>query len=212
MGELRRTISLDPPWAERGGGKVKRGADKHYPVMSVKKILACIMQSGMWTPNTHCCSVWMWATNNYLVDALWLMDRLGAHYVTNIVWVKAKVIDGQYDTGEKHGGISVAQKAKLVLPQAPGLGQRVRMCHELLLYGRIGKVPVPEPADRLPSTIYAPRGRHSKKPQEAFHRMETHDGPGSRLEFFAREPQPGWDAWGNEIDDGDDASDATATT
>lgn len=24
-----RTIYIDPPWPERGGGKIKRGADKH---------------------------------------------------------------------------------------------------------------------------------------------------------------------------------------
>jgi hypothetical protein len=25
-----RTIYIDPPWPERGGGKIKRGADRHY--------------------------------------------------------------------------------------------------------------------------------------------------------------------------------------
>lgn len=25
-----RTVYLDPPWPERGGGKSKRGADRHY--------------------------------------------------------------------------------------------------------------------------------------------------------------------------------------
>ena len=31
-----RTIVADPPWNEQGGGKVKRGADKHYPL--IKKV------------------------------------------------------------------------------------------------------------------------------------------------------------------------------
>ena len=35
-----RTIYADPPWMERGGGKIKRGADKHYPLMSTKDIAA----------------------------------------------------------------------------------------------------------------------------------------------------------------------------
>lgn len=26
-----RTIYADPPWMEHGGGKIKRGADRHYP-------------------------------------------------------------------------------------------------------------------------------------------------------------------------------------
>jgi hypothetical protein len=27
------TILMDPPWNETGGGKIKRGADKHYPLV-----------------------------------------------------------------------------------------------------------------------------------------------------------------------------------
>lgn len=37
---LYKTIYADPPWMERGGGKIKRGADKHYPLMSTKDIIA----------------------------------------------------------------------------------------------------------------------------------------------------------------------------
>ena len=25
-----KTIYIDPPWEENGGGKIKRGADRHY--------------------------------------------------------------------------------------------------------------------------------------------------------------------------------------
>ena len=31
-----KTIYMDPPWAEQGGGKIKRGADRHYPLMKTK--------------------------------------------------------------------------------------------------------------------------------------------------------------------------------
>lgn len=196
---LRQTMLLDPPWAERGAGKSKRGADKHYPVMTTQQILSTIMGSGLWTPDTRGCSVWMWATANYLADALWLMHRLGATYVTNVVWVKAErqKIIAQHLVTALHSTVDV------VVPEKPSLGQRVRMCHEHLLFGRIGKVPVPEPADRLPSVIYAPRGKHSAKPDEAYHLVETHDGLAGNaknaLEWFAREQRPGWDSWGNEV-------------
>ena len=33
-----KTILADPPWQEQGGGKIKRGADKHYPLMKTKDI------------------------------------------------------------------------------------------------------------------------------------------------------------------------------
>jgi len=34
-----RTIYADPPWPEYGSGKIKRGADRHYPLMSIKAIV-----------------------------------------------------------------------------------------------------------------------------------------------------------------------------
>ena len=41
-----RTLYADPPWPERGGGKIKRGADRHYALMPVAEILA--MPFGEW--------------------------------------------------------------------------------------------------------------------------------------------------------------------
>ena len=35
-----KTIYIDPPWPEHGGGKIKRGADRHYALMSIKEIKA----------------------------------------------------------------------------------------------------------------------------------------------------------------------------
>lgn len=181
-----RTIVLDPPWSENGGGKIKRGADRHYKTMSEKQILKVVTESGAFTPDKKCCSLWMWATANYLDDALWLMERLGAEYVTNAVWVKAR---------------TRPTSPLAVYPEWPGLGQRVRMCHEHLLFGRIGKVPVPPPERRLPSVIYAQRSAHSEKPDEAYKLIETHDGAGRKLDMFARKKRDGWDVWGDEVED-----------
>ena len=204
-----RTMLLDPPWNERGGGRIKRGADKHYDVASTKDILSFIMQSGMWEPDTRRCSVWMWSTANFLNEALWLMERLGAKYITNVVWVKAKSYtvcpscdadrwDELHCQECKTGGDEVGWK-HVVYPQAPGLGQRLRLCHKHLLYGRIGRVPVPSTSNRVPSVIYAPRARHSQKPVEAYELIEKHDGAGRRLEWFARARRETWEAWGNEV-------------
>jgi len=34
-----KTIYADPPWMEVGGGKIKRGANAHYPLMKTKDIV-----------------------------------------------------------------------------------------------------------------------------------------------------------------------------
>jgi len=190
------TIAMDPPWTERGGGKIKRGADRHYGVMGKVEILKTVQETDKWQQrDTESCSLWMWATVNHLPDALWLMDALGAEYVTNAAWVKAE------DMGERIVRLDEMDEidARVVVPQAPGLGQRLRMCHEHLLFGRIGRVPVPAPADRMPSVIYAPRGKHSAKPAEAYSLIERHDRPGRRLEMFARNLRHGWEVWGDDI-------------
>jgi N6-adenosine-specific RNA methylase IME4 len=169
------TVMMDPPWMERGGGKIKRGADRHYPLVPTSGLPALIRGFPEYNRiNFDGASLWMWATANFLGDAIWLMRELGAVYVTNCVWVKDSV----------------------------GLGQRFRMQHEHLLYGRWGAVPVPPPERRQASTFTAPRGRHSEKPDESYRLIETHDPPGPRLEFFARRGMPGWGAVGNEAPPG----------
>ena len=46
--------------------------------------------------------------------------------------------------------------------------------------------------------IVSPRRDHSRKPDEAYERIEALvDGP--YLEMFARHRRPGWDAWGDEV-------------
>ena len=58
---LYKTIAMDPPWMETGGGKIKRGADKHYPVVPTRTLPDVIRQSGMFTPDVEeGCSLWMW--------------------------------------------------------------------------------------------------------------------------------------------------------
>lgn len=162
-------ILMDPPWQERGGGKIKRGADRHYPLVPTKQMPRLIMGSGAFNPAPDC-HLWMWATNSFLPDALWLMDALGFRYITNAVWVKDRI----------------------------GLGQYLRGQHELLLLGVQGSGPaVRTDARDLPSVIRAPRGKHSVKPKAAYELIEarTH---GPRLEMFARARRPGWSSWGNE--------------
>ena len=50
----------------------------------------------------------------------------------------------------------------------------------------------------VPELIISPRREHSRKPDEAYERIEVLvDGP--YLEMFARHRRPGWDARGDEV-------------
>ena len=52
---------------------------------------------------------------------------------------------------------------------------------------------------RVHQVIEAPFEGYSKKPDETRRRIVELLGDVPRLELFARDRAPGWDAWGNEV-------------
>ena len=142
-----KTVMLDPPWNERGGGKIKRGADKPYPLLKTPDIVRTILQSQHWNDIDENAHMYLWVTNNFLEDGLFVMKSLGFRYVTNIVWVKDRI----------------------------GLGQYARGKHEILLFGTRGKnhTTAKKENNKLASVINAKRDKHSKKPEESFEWIES---------------------------------------
>jgi N6-adenosine-specific RNA methylase IME4 len=115
--------------------------------------------------------LFLWAVSSLLPQAFAVMQAWGFDYRTSLVWVKDKI----------------------------GLGSWVRHRHELLLVGRRGSFPAPDPADRPDSVIEAARGRHSQKPACVYELLERMYPRASKLELFARTSRPGWSAWGNQL-------------
>jgi N6-adenosine-specific RNA methylase IME4 len=165
-----KTIYADPPWPERGGGKIKRGADRHYPLMRIEDIAALPVMD---LADPEGCHLYLWTTNNYLPAALEVMAAWGFRYITTITWTKDRA----------------------------GLGQYFRGLTEHCLFGVRGKVPykiIDGKRQQGTTGFYAPKGRHSQKPEEMRQMIEK-VSYGPRIELFARQIAPGWDAWGNEI-------------
>ena len=164
-------IEIDAPWNERGGGRIKRGADRHYPLLSEHEIIETILRSPVWRPSEHA-HLFSWVTNNHLESGLFVMRALGFRYVTNVAWCKDRV----------------------------GLGQYFRGQHELCLFGvrTKGRGTFHRTEDRsIASVIQAPRTKHSAKPPEFYEMIEARSS-GRRLSMFARGPRDGWWTWGNE--------------
>lgn len=165
------TILMDPPWYETGGGKIKRGADRHYRLVKTPDLPRVIIQSPEWKPADDC-HLYMWATNSHLADAIWLMGTLGFKYKTNVVWTK---------------------------PGRMGLGQYFRGQHELLLFGVRGKgYNVRTDNKTISSWVQAPRGKHSQKPSRFYDIIEARSH-GPYLEMFARAERDGWTSWGDQV-------------
>jgi len=117
--------------------------------------------------------LFLWAVNCLHREALEVMDAWGFTYKAQLVWVKDR----------------------------SGTGNWVRNQHELLLIGRKGSFPAPDPEDRVASVVQAKRGRHSQKPACVYELIERMYPLASKLELFARgKPRAGWVAWGNEVE------------
>jgi len=168
-----RTVVIDPPWMERGGGKCKRGADRHYKLLKPPEIIREITQCDLWNRLDDNVHMYLWATNSFLPKGMQVMESLGFRYVTNVCWVKDRI----------------------------GLGQYFRGKHELCLFGVRGNGTYCRTQSRnIPSTIEAKKTTHSRKPDE-FYKMVENRSTGPYLDMFARDRRPGWIVWGDEIDE-----------
>jgi N6-adenosine-specific RNA methylase IME4 len=164
------TLMADPPWKESGGGKIKRGADRHYQLMATRDICALPVREWM-APDAH---GYIWVTNNFLEDGLGVMAAWGFRYVTTITWMKDKAGLGQYFRG---------------ITEHCLFGVRGSIPYQMTEDG--GRL------QGLTGFFEAPRGEHSEKPQKMRDMIER-VSPGPYLEMFARKPAPGWAVWGNE--------------
>jgi len=138
-----RCILSDPPWPERGGGRIKRGADRWYRTLRVEEIAPTMLASPLWRPDPSGCHLWCWTTNTYLPAALTIMFALGFRYITNLVWTKPHF----------------------------GLGQYLRGQHELLLFGVLGKLP--SMTRSKGTVVRAEKRGHSVKPDEVYEVIEA---------------------------------------
>jgi N6-adenosine-specific RNA methylase IME4 len=172
-------IYADPPWkfeiySEKG---LERTPDQHYETLTDEEI-ANFKVDGRTIPELahEDAALFLWCTSSNIERALDIMDAWEFTYSTQAVWVKMN--DGKLQTG---------------------LGLVFRNAHEVLLYGKRGKMPGPQ--CQPPSVFIAPRGKHSEKPavvREVIEQMYPDFDEKTRAELFARGRFQGWACFGYE--------------
>ena len=160
-----------PPWNEKGGGKIKRGADKHYPLMPTKDIIS-LPVGKIADDNSH---MYLWVTNNFLKDGLDCMEAWGFRYITMITWMKDRMGLGQYFRGVTEHCL---------------FGVRGMVPYQLDEHGK---------RQQGKTGFIAPRQEHSVKPRQMREMIEK-VSPGPRIELFSRQDIYGWDHLGNALD------------
>lgn len=114
--------------------------------------------------------LFLWVTVPFINEGLDLMRHWGFSYKTMLTWEKTN---------------------------KDCMGYYFRVCTEHLLVGVKGKVRAFRSMQR---TLYSsPRGKHSQKP-EFFRTLIDSLGFNDKVELFARQKTPGWDVWGNEVE------------
>lgn len=166
-----KTIYIDPPWMECGGGKIKRGADKHYSLMKTKDIITLPIPD---LADQDGCHLYLWVTNNFLPDGLLAVKEWGFDYVTLITWNKDRIGLGQYFRGITEHCIFASTHKRLPYKSLDG-----KRCQ-----GTTG--------------FYEPKTIHSRKPEKMREMIELVSYK-PRIELFARQKYDGWDCWGDEV-------------
>ncbi|HFD15928.1 MAG TPA: DNA methyltransferase [Rhodospirillales bacterium] len=177
-----RLVYADPPWpfgtySHKGKG---RSPEAWYDTMSIEEIAA--LPVGEWAARDAV--LLLWTTDPLLPRAFEVIAAWGFTYKTvGFYWAKLrKRADPRRFSPEDF---------------VAGLGFWTRANPELCLLATRGRPKRRSAAVRR--LIVSPRREHSRKPDEAYARIEALvEGP--YLELFARGARPGWDVWGSERD------------
>jgi N6-adenosine-specific RNA methylase IME4/predicted XRE-type DNA-binding protein len=118
------------------------------------------------------CVLFLWATVPMLCDALRIMETWGFEYKSHAIWDKVHI----------------------------GTGYWFRNRHELLLVGTKGNIPAPAMGDQFASVMTIARKEHSAKPEQFLELIEQYFPNLPKIELNRRgASRPGWNAWGNEV-------------
>ena len=171
--ELYSVIYADPPWnyrtwSEKGTG---RGAVAHYQVPRFEVLAA--MDVAQYAAKD--CALFLWATDPLLPQAFDLIKAWKFTFKTvGFYWVKTNAKSGTFFTGLGHWTRANPEQCLLATRGSPR---------------RLAK--------NVAKLIVSPRREHSRKPDEAYTRIERLvQGP--YLELFARQSRTGCDSIGDE--------------
>lgn len=170
-------IYADPPWtykAYSGKGKEKRSAENHYACMTREEIQRLPVNEIADTD----CVLFLWVTWPCLQEGLDLIKAWGFTYKTcGFCWVKRNKRSDSWFWGM---GFWTRANSEVCLIATKGSPKRVSKGVHQICDARVRE--------------------HSRKPDEIRERIVALCGDLPRIELFARQTTPGWDAWGDEID------------
>ena len=167
-----KTILADPPWSYRNQKTGRKCLHGASQKYSVMSTDNICDLSIIPKIQADDSVLFLWATAPCLPDAFRVMEAWGYEYKAQLIWIKTASF---------------------------GMGFWFRVQYEICLIGKRGRV---KPFGvQSPNIFFAARTIHSKKP-ERFFQMVDPVILRPAIELFARQRREGWDAWGDEIEEG----------
>lgn len=172
-------IVIDPPWyySMRSNDETHRNRIPYAPMKLEDIKNLPVPELG----NHKGCVLWLWFTNNHILDAAECIRHWGFEQKTILTWVK------------------VSQTGKVRI----GTGHWLRNATEHCILATKGKVTSfshNKTLSNQSTVLQAPRRQHSRKPDEFYEMVEKLCPNSSKLEMFSRQKRDGWDCWGDEIE------------
>lgn len=153
--------------------KLRGSSTEHYKTYKVDEFLNEFPKEKMPFAKDCILCIWEWTSTRKEIEKI--IDTWGFTIKSEMIWVKMK-----------NGKLQI------------GMGERLRICHEKLLFCEKGKPPLPLTKNRPPSVLIFPRNGHSEKP--LFHKIIKKMYPNLKaLALFERQNIPGWETFGDEI-------------
>ena len=179
-----RSVQVDPPWRFSAGTK---GRPQHYPRMTDEEI-AAIPLARLAHPDG--CHYFVWITSPMArrfwrnIEPSWRKQGL-VYSGRAFVWCKTHM------AGRSNGDALFLHRDSFFV----GQGFTTRKNAEDCLLFKIGR---PKRLRRdVRELIIAARREHSRKPDEAYRRIEQYSA-GPYADVFSRESRAGWHSAGNE--------------
>ncbi|WP_375506468.1 MT-A70 family methyltransferase [uncultured Nostoc sp.] len=170
-------IVIDPPWFYRLRSKDKTHRNRiPYQPMRTEEILALPIPE---LCGSNGCILWLWFTNNHMIEAAQCLQTWGFELKTILTWEKVT---------------KAGTKTHL------GVGHWLRNSTEHCAMAVRGNVKAfaGRTLTNQSSILHLPRREHSRKPEQFFELVEKLCPDMTKLEMFARSSRVGWDCWGDE--------------
>lgn len=197
MSDKYSIIYADPPWTFKtysDKGKEKKSPELHYDCMTIDDIYNLPVQNIA----ADDCVLFLWVTNPLLQEGLECIKRWGFTYKTvGFSWYKTNKIADSLFWGL---GYWTRANSEICLLATKGKPKRVsKGVHQVIeeIHPELNNF------DLFDTEQFKLKVReHSRKPDEVRNRIVELCGDLPRIEMFARNKFDGWNAFGNEIEDG----------